>query len=147
MSIFGSIHGFVTCMIQGRGPNLSAVTDNKFMLQMKERMSMFCTVVVAGADEEPATELRGRPAAEHIFATIKAQHDRSHELELAQLKPLHMFGWLLSDEHKSQIKVITNRVIASKGRALGQASQEKSAKGSTKKGAENAKQLASKLFS
>lgn len=70
VSIFGSIHGFVTSMLQGRAPSLGVVTDNKFMLQVKDRMSLFCIATVAASSDETAEDLVGRAAAEHIFAAI-----------------------------------------------------------------------------
>ena len=146
-TIFSSIHGFVSTMLQGKSPNLQVVSDSQFTLQIKERLARFCVFEQSSSSTAPAVGHIGKPALIMHWTELKKKFAAKVDLAMTDVKTLHMFSWMLSGVELAELRSMTHSIVAFQAKQLTESAMKEGAKKSAaKKNADSAKALASSLF-
>lgn len=147
-SVFASIHGFAVAISQGRAPNMSSATGSHFIVKVKIAMGRYCTYEETKTvdDNEVTTTLYGNQAINAMWKEVKTKHQNEYDLSLTDLKPLQVYGCMLTDEERREVKALTNSVVASLGRVAATTGVAEPKRSAAQKSADGAKELAGSLF-
>jgi hypothetical protein len=113
---FETILGWLQSMTSGRSPNLGSGLDGGFLQQVLRRLAFFCSCSPA-AGSSGAGLLYGKQATDKIMEAVLAKEtqDGVAKLGLSDVRPLHVFNWLLTPDQKETTRRLTDAILASAG--------------------------------
>ena len=131
---FDTILGWPQSMKNGRSPNFGSGLDGDFLQQVLRRLAFFCSWSTS-AGSSGGGLLYGKQAIEKIMETVLAKEtqDGVAKLGLSDVRPLHVFNWLLTPDQKETTRRLTDAILASAGVASVTAKKETDVEPDSKK--------------
>ena len=111
-----TILGWLNTMKAGRSPSLCLLGDaSSFMQEVILRLALFCTVVPSGGGSEQGA-LVGKAAIEEIYQDVEMRFkEDGNTINLADMRSLHVYSWLLATDQQTQVTNWTEAVLAKAG--------------------------------
>ena len=109
---YNTIKQWLSAMKNNWPPQFAAVLTGDFMQAVRLRMADFCIRLSSGASTD--LPLRGKDAIAAIFKDVGQKHATPNTtLDLADLRPLQIFSWLLEETEKTTTDAWTAEVMQS----------------------------------
>eukprot|EP00969_Alexandrium_andersonii_P069688 3075390-Alexandrium_andersonii.AAC.1 len=132
-----TVKAWISGMKAGRGPNFGSSADGGFMATVRVKLGAFCVWPMAGASSNEKLEF-GSCALSKVLQSLKAKESsKDSKVSLSELRPLHVFAFLLSPEDTTVMQSLTEKVLGPTnihGPVEGEKAKEAGAKVKSKEG-------------
>lgn len=131
---YDTVQTWLQTMRNGRCPVFGSGTEAGFMQQVQNRLNWFCIWRSSAGSSAPAQVLYGKDAVLQLVEELEIKaKDTKVKLALPDVRPLHIFAWLLTEVQKDLVQRWTDGILSSAGIANQCASKKKDEPAAKKK--------------